>query len=514
MNLITHGSGYFVADFPLRRRSVWEAADSGILLWRSNFACLMLFFAVPVLIVASCLCFLPENLFFLSSLILWWLKPLFDRLALHVISVRFFASPEDSPFGVPAARRIKELSRGLWGTFHRALPGDLLWRRFNPGRAAYTAVRVLERVDKKRFQQRKRALVSGGLGFCTPMGVFCFILEGMLLFGELLFAILISEVLFPANSLLMQTDTTVLSFFIFAAFCFNYVLVESLYVCMSFGLYINSRVELEGWDLQLLFLKFADTAQVRETHRSIIKILPIVCLLFSQLIGSTLQPVYAEEAAEPFPMFFPTVSEGALGKLEEILSSDDFGSEKEGWGIRFKFSREEPGAPDLDIDSWFHEIRQVFGFILRIVVILALFGALVFSLYWLSRQRRRGLFPLRDTGKSYANPLMSGESPESLFAKAEDFFRKGNLREAWAAWLAGCLGAFTRDHSVSFPVDATEYGCLALAQSALGGKTDGFGEFVEDWILLAYGGRPPEPGVFEKALAFGRSLLRGADDEP
>jgi hypothetical protein len=474
----------------------------------------MLFFAVPVLIVACCLCLLPENLFFLSSLILWWLKPLFDRLALHVISLRFFASPVASPFGFSAARHVKELSRGLWGTLRRALPGDLLWRRFNPGRVAYTAVRVLERVDKKRFQQRKKALVSGGLGFCFPIGVFCFILEGMLLFGELLFVILTLYMLFPAGSPFMQTNTAALEILAFAAFCFNYVLVESLYVCMSFGLYINSRVELEGWDLQLLFRKFAGAATVEKAAGPAVKALPVICLLFFMLSGSASLPLYAQEPVESFPEFFPVIRESALENLEEILASDDFGSEREGWGIRFKYSRERPEIPDVDVDSWLHEIRQIFGFFLRFIVILALIASLGFALYWLSRLRRKGLSPLRDMGRSYANPLMSGASPESLFAKAEDFFQMGNQREAWAACLAGCLGAYTRDHSVSFPIDATEYGCLALARSALGSNAEGFGELIEDWIFLAYGGRSPERGSFEKALSYGRSLLRGAGDEP
>ena len=501
----------------LRRRGVWEAADSGVLIWRSNFALFMPFFAVPVWIFACCLLLLPDNLAYLAFIVLWWLKPLFDRFVLHVISVRFFGSPMESPY----THRTKELFRGLEGTLCRALPGDLLWRRFNPGRAAYTAVRVLERGDQKQFRRRKTALASGGLGFCSLIGALCLILEGMLLFGELLFAMLISEVLFPAGSQLMQIDSTGFIIFIFAAFCFNYVLVESLYVCMSFGLYINSRVELEGWDLQLLFRKFAGLARRKKAPGPAAKSLPVICLLFSLLVATTSPPVYAQEPPEAFPIFFPAASEEAVEKLEDILSSDDFGSEREGWGIRYKYSREEFEMPDVDIDSWLHEIRQVFGFILRLIVILAVIASLAFALYWLSKLQRKGFFPLRETGKNFVNPLMSRESPESLFAKAEALFQKGDLREAWAAWLAGCLGTYARDHSVSFPVDATEYGCLALARSAFGktdgkadGFADGFGEFVEDWILLAYGGRPPAQGSFERALVYGRSLLRGADDEP
>ena len=500
------GDANRVGALSLRRRSVWEAADSGILLWRNNCACIMAFFAVPVWFFACFLRFLPNNPVLLPYLILWWLKPLFDRSVLHVISVRFF--------GLPAANRIKGLFRGFWGTLCRNLPGDLLWRRFNPGRAAYTAVRVLERGDQKQFRQRKKALVSGGLGFCFPIGILCLLMEGILLFGELLFAILISDVFFPAGSPLMMTDTMLFNVFVFTAFCFNYVLVESLYVCMSFGLYINSRVELEGWDLQILFRKFADAPPVEKAPGPAVKSLPVICLLLFISFGAASPPAHAEEPLEAFPGFFPAVSENALESLEVILSSDDFGSEREGWGIRFRSSRENPDIPDMEIDSWLYEIRQVFGFILRLIVTLALVGSIGFTLYWFTRLKRKGLFPLRDTGKSHVNPLMSGESPESLFTKAEDFSGRGNPREAWAACLAGCLGAFTRDYSLSFPVDATEYGCLALARSALGGKAGGFGEFVEDWVLLAYGGRPPTEGAFERGLAYGRSLLRGAGDEP
>jgi hypothetical protein len=43
----------------------------------------------------------------------------------------------------------------------------------------------------------------------------------------------------------------------YTGWCVNFLVVESIYVCMGFGLYLNSRVEVEGWDLELLFRKFA-----------------------------------------------------------------------------------------------------------------------------------------------------------------------------------------------------------------------------------------------------------------
>jgi hypothetical protein len=36
------------------------------------------------------------------------------------------------------------------------------------------------------------------------------------------------------------------------------MLVETLYVCMGFSLYINSRIEVEGWDIEITFRSFAE----------------------------------------------------------------------------------------------------------------------------------------------------------------------------------------------------------------------------------------------------------------
>ena len=240
-------SSFLDSALHLRRRSVWEAADSGLLLWRKSFADFIPFFAIPVWIAACGLRFLPldEN-GYIPYLALWWLKPLFDRLILHVVSVRFFNS----------SARFKDLRKGLWGTLRRGLLGDLLWRRFSPGRGARMPLRVLERLHRKQYSQRKKALVPGGLNFCFLISAVGLVLEGVLLLGEFAFASMIIRLFLPTSLSYISRYSEVTSILIYAAYCFNYILVGSIYVCMGFGLYINSRVEIEGWDLQLLFNNF------------------------------------------------------------------------------------------------------------------------------------------------------------------------------------------------------------------------------------------------------------------
>ena len=473
---------------PLRSRSVWEAVDSGVLLWRSNFVYFIPFFAVPVWVTACCLRLFSGELFFIPYFGLWWLKPLFDRLVLHIVSKRFLGSSSQL--------NLKDLGSGI-SEMRRGLLGDLLWRRLSPGRAARMPVRVLERLGAKQFAQRKKVLEGGGINFCSLISVLGLALEAALLIGEILFVLMTTSLFFPTAVEYLEENKQIAEIFIFAAFCFNYILVESLYVCMGFGLYINSRVEVEGWDLELLFKKFSRP----------LTIALLVCLL-------TVLPFSAySQSTGDFPDDFPVADAQAILDLKEILASPDFGSEREGWTIRFKDSDYDE-LSDLDFEAGLEKIRNLFGFMLRFFVVLIILAFAVFVFYWLIKNRRqiirRELFAKKPFWLvKNRQPEMPWESAELLFSKAEDFFRKGNLREAWAACFSGCLGAYALSCSVTFPPDATEYECLGLVREAADYGERDFGEIVQNWILFAYADRPPDKRAFEKALAHGRSLLEG-----
>ena len=232
-----------------------------------------------------------------------------------------------------------------------------------------------------------------------------------------------------------------------------------------------------------------------------------VFILFICLFLALPQAAYGDnEPAGHFPEGFPLADARHLENLENILASPDFGGEREGWEIRLK-DRDRREIPEMDIEPWLERIRQIFGYILRGLVVISIAFLTGFAVYWYLRNRQKWRPRFRDGGKNYVNPLFSPEDPQTLFARAEDCFYRGYLREAWAACLAGCLGAYKKYRSLSFPSDATEYGCLDLVRRALPAEAGGFGELVRSWILFAYGGRAPGEGAFEKALSYGRSLL-------
>ncbi|MDR2095615.1 MAG: hypothetical protein LBP76_08875 [Treponema sp.] len=242
---------YQESSLVLRQRSSWEAADAGLLLWRQNFFYFIPFFALPLWIVAFSLRLFSESLQPWSYLILWYLKPLFDRMILHVVAVRFF-EPRSG---------LRRLFKGFIGRLFRGLVGDLLWRRFSPWRAVHIPIRVLEGLKFRAAKHRKQVLAAGGLNFCISITVICFILEAAMFFGELFFTLMVTDMIFPEFALGFYNFFDDYDIYLYVIYCFNFIIAESLYVCMGFGLYINSRVEVEGWDIQLMFANFTQSGR-------------------------------------------------------------------------------------------------------------------------------------------------------------------------------------------------------------------------------------------------------------
>ena len=486
----------------MRRRSVWEAADSGIILWKKHFSYIIRFYAVPVLCAATVFYFsIPQDFWWISVFFLWWLKPFFDRFCLQVISVRFFDDDSEENSG---NRRIL---KGMAGTIFHGLPGDLVWRRFSPSRCSGMPLRIMERLKQVQYETRKKTLAADGLNFSVFLSCLGLLLEILLLGGEILFCLILCEFIGPDVNNLFELHPRIIFTFIYILYCFNYVLVESLYVCMGFGIYINSRVETEGWDLEILFRKF--TSRIS----GIVKVFIIVFGIFS------VSAVFADDTSPDnknyFPPDFISVESVPMAGLEEILSSEDFGGTESSWTIVFKNQNDEvlPDRTQVEI-PWQENIREILGNTLRVFLIMLLAGLFVFLLI---RLYKSGFF-LRQSRDSVKKPIPVPNqipgNPELYFMNAEKFFQRGMILEAWAACYNGVLSSFI-NMNIVFPPEITEYGCLNIINSKFQFKKsdtsdyliDNFGNLIEIWTRLVYGGFIPPEGSFQKAIEFGRKAI-------
>src|SRR5690606_31254809 len=101
----------------------------------------------PVFVVVN-LAALSVDRIWMAWLVMWWLKPLFDRIPLYVLSRAVFGE-------TPTTRQTLAAQRS-WGW--RAMRGHLLWRRISLVRALSLPVDLLEGADPARLRERRRVL--------------------------------------------------------------------------------------------------------------------------------------------------------------------------------------------------------------------------------------------------------------------------------------------------------------------------------------------------------------------
>jgi hypothetical protein len=363
-------------------------------------------------------------------------------------------------------------------------------------------VRVLERLKGRAARKRISILESGGLGFSVILTVLGVGLEYMLFAGESLFSFMAADLL--ELSIAEPALDTILSRIFGICYGINFLVVESLYVCMGFGVYINSRLETEGWDLQLDFQRFSGE-HARKNHG-----FPGLVLALGLLfLGS--RTLYGEEGAvPPAPL---VKEEAALEALDRVFASPDFGSEKDGWELRPKRKTEEQ-VERIVVPPAFADIRNFFGRLLRGLIFAGIAALTGLGLY---RYLKTGRFLSRSrewkVQAVYENESKNKESAAALIEKARVLHSRGLIREAWACCFAAILAAFSRGDGAGFPSDATEYGCLRTLKAGNNPRAGAFGVFLDSWVGLAYGGREPAPGRFEEALDFCVSINAGSVGE-
>jgi hypothetical protein len=232
----------------LRPRTAWEAVELGTALTRRHAAAIWkpwLALTLPILLVVNALAWAIDEVW-LAGLLMWWLKPAFDRVPLHVLSRAVFGE-------VPTMRQTLQAQRS-WGL--RWLLPYLTWRRLSPVRSMYLPVDLLEGSRGSEAGARRRTLGAPAYGVASSLTLICASFEGALFLG-----MLGGAMLFVPNEYFSQFGSTMLAILREMPDWLRLVcnllawaatsLIEPFYVGAGLGLYLNRRTEIEAWDIEL-----------------------------------------------------------------------------------------------------------------------------------------------------------------------------------------------------------------------------------------------------------------------
>jgi hypothetical protein len=229
----------------LRPRTPPEAADLGVRLCqstaRSIYTCYALV-AVPLVILALAS---YEISAWLPGLLIWWAKPWLDRTILFALS--------RAAFGVTTTPAdVWHAQRDVW--WRRFL---FTWtvRRLSPWRAVTEPVYQLEGFSILKARDRMRRIRARVMGSALMMTSVFNVAEIALTIG--LFSLVFW--LAPAGRAPEFTEIaageapTFVLLSIPLAYAIAVLFLEPFYVAAGFGMYLNRRAELEGWDIEQEF---------------------------------------------------------------------------------------------------------------------------------------------------------------------------------------------------------------------------------------------------------------------
>jgi hypothetical protein len=515
----------------LRTRDGPEAVDVGMAVSRRFFWAIL---GPWLVVVGAVFALVTTAAVFASSpvarglfmVLPWLLKPAFDRIPLFVVSRGVFG---DVPSFGRTLRHVVEKWTSMTAVF------DCTVRRFSPYRSLTMPIRDLEQSDANRYDDRKKALLRRNVRWpgmtLTGVGMAA---EQVVMVG---LAAAITMVLptgletgisFDLSTLQMSgTAPGWLVATTMGVYFAAVTLVEIFYVGGGFGLYINRRVELEGWDVELEFRRMADRFR-SGGGRGLGAILVAGGLAALTVCAAGPSPAQAEEPSAPYTPVTsesPSDTPGESGNadkpqeaIDRILEAEEFGhTEKQRtWELRedYEQSREH--------NDWGEGLLSGLGGLLEVVLWgLAGAGVIAFGYILLRRVDAAVSDGSGDTDVSRPDPTVEPleepeqgtemRLPEELVREASGRWEDGESLESLSLLYQGTLQGLARRDDIDIAPHMTAHECQKRVERA-GGPGRYVARLAEAWTSAAYADRLPSDDAVRALFDDWRRHFAGGEE--
>lgn len=431
----------------------------------------------------------------LAALIMWWLKPLFDRIPLFMLSRATFGA-------LPTGRETAHAVLGLWRT---SLLWDLTLGRFDPARSFDMPVRDLEGLRGKARRQRLRVLQKKTRSHAVWLTLVGIHLELVLNFSLLAMVYLFLPHTVQADFLGMlfaPEENFWISILQNSTYWIAIMILEPFYVAAGFALYLNRRTVLEGWDVEIVFRQIAQRARTSLSGARVAT-LALSAAAAVLLVEGLVFPGPSFAAMADSPSGYPTGARIDTERLKQdisaVLKQPDFQTRT--WTTHWKYV----GKPDTNTDaplewSWLAKLHEWMPAVARVFEGL-LWLVAAWGVIWLVVRRARWLGVLgigRSLSASVPAQTLFGLDiqPESLpdhpAEVAWRLWQNGQQRAALSLLYRSALADLVSHRKIELGVQATEGDCIRVCRACTPRETgDYFASLTGAWQSVAYAGRYP-----------------------
>jgi hypothetical protein len=473
----------------LRQRNGFESLDLGFAMYRAWDRALLRAWGVTYVPTAVLLSIVLWEYPTVVLFIVWWLKPLFDRVLLYVYSQAMFGAP---PGARDVLRQLPHLVR------HTQLLAGLTTFRLSMARSLFLPVWQLEGQRGPAARARRSVLGARTYGFGAWLTFVCanvgwiwalgiFMIARLLLPEDAVPGFSLLELFAPSGDALWLQHAWNVTVFVAET------VIEPYFVGAGFSLYLNRRSELEGWDLEVEFRRMAKRHAGARAPAAAAAILAVVAAL-SMLPA---EPCLA--AAPPAPRSIESVPlpPGDVRREVKIVVDDPVFGEKRTesrWVPRARDKASTPGWMRA-LGNLMKRVAQAIGELGR-VAIWAIGGVLLaLGIYLVVKHRerwRRGTRTRLAPQTVFGLDVRPSSLPDDIAAGAREAIVRGDVAGGLSLLYRGALSALIHAGGVDFRSGDTEGDCWRRAAPVLSSHGSAyFRSLLDAWLLTAYAHRPP-----------------------
>ena len=485
----------------IRPRTQWEAIDLGLRLTGEHSIALFKGWMASVFLLGLLILGICHQSVGWGIFLIWWLKPIWECVALHPLSRSLFGehSTWRETMMVLPDELLKNKGLVLMGVVLTALgwflhsdSGDavnskagfvflywcvvfgLLFYRSSLSRSLVLPIRYLEGLGGARYKARYQTLFYRSVSSAIGLTCICLLMELLLCGSQVYFALLmlpdgveISESL--TWDAFLEEESKFLPNWIWVVLGVCYLnavsVVAWFYTGAGFGLYVNTRTWVEGWDIELKFKGLGQRLGL--------------ILLGLLMLGSSARLEANQDA-------------------QRVLNQEDFRvdtrpvyEDKE----REESSDSKPKAGD----GVFAGIGQFLFWMIVITVFVGLIWVVMRNLHMFRGSPEGSAGELKKVTTVAGLNVEPENLPSDLLSEARKMWESGQYQEALGLLYRGAISSLVTRQLVEIEESDTEIDCLrrVVSRGEIASASY-FSLLTNAWISQAYARRCPNEKIINE----------------
>lgn len=503
-------------DIVVNGKTATQAVNLGFITARRYYPTLLKagFIAVtPFFLVATLIVLFFEH-YLSASLLIWWGKPYYDRVILLQGSRLLFREQVS----------VSDIFRSLKTALTPGLVANLTWGRFSFIRGVSLPISQLEKQSGKAYRSRVNAIGQSSKSTMSSVTI------GLLHFDMFLYInlFLLVLMLLPEAqrsgagtwfiSGKIDADNPMQWLVILMLFCqsIGSVVIEIFYVMIGFMLYLNNRITMEGWGIELGFKRMAE--RLGGVSKKSVMLLNIVGL--SLILGLVAMPQRGVSAENASILVSP---EKDKAQLKAILQDDDISPFVPTVEWKKKNDKDEAEAPKKTRTSSTKNMKEIADamkfIIIAAVVIMGLLGVYQYRAIWQFISGSKKIEEDNSPQVMFGLAVTPDSLPQDVGKAAKQLWVDGDFLGALSLLYRSSLSSLINGYQANIKESHTEGDCLRIGKDYLPDDSyHCFAELTALWQNVVYAHHSPDADVVEALInqwqaAFSRHVDKGVQNE-